>query len=515
MFGDQPEAADLGRNYEICRIELEVDSPWCECCTKGEECLWERMGKLEISSGAKAVMSILTEWAEQLTEWNLQLGLEMLLKPSNRRFPRTSSPKRAPFVVIEGIDSSGKTTHIETIATALSQQHYPVRVITFPNNLTPLGRFLKHVLQKGSSLECWTQHILFSLHRWEIMDLIQESLLAGTGVICERYAWSGAVCSYVSNPQLPLEAYMSCNQGMIQPDIVVLLTASPKESMGRRNAISPQFEDGDLQQQLWDTFQKECLWGEGVKKLEYHPLLRPHESRKARHWNYLWETPQICGVCHTEACTKQPIQRCTACYKQVHHVCLFTDNQAGIVPVCRACASAPDPDREELEVAEAPCPPDEDSRREETGEIPQDASLLDPSGVVPCPNHGMDHLTRDPSCEFCKRALGPLYRHLKGKYGLRLDDQTPTLSFDFSGPFPPNHTMRFEVQREVVLGLLLEPYLLPYHRTDIPHRDPKKYYQLSLTVIVWEVFSFLAPVVEASSWHHPYYLQESCHFLLE
>ena len=106
---------------------------------------------------------------------------------------------------------------------------------------------------------------------------------------------------------------------------------------------------------------------------------------------------------------------------------------------CGACASAPDPDREELEVAEAPCPPDGEPRRE-SGEIPQDVSVLDPSGEVPCPNHGMDHLTRDPSCEFCKKALGPLCRHLKGKYGLRLDDQTPTLSFDFSGPFPVSAT---------------------------------------------------------------------------
>ena len=80
MFGDQPEAADLGRNCAICRIELEMDSPWCECCTKGEESLWERTRKLEISSGVKAAMSILTEWTEQLTGWNLQPGLEMLSK---------------------------------------------------------------------------------------------------------------------------------------------------------------------------------------------------------------------------------------------------------------------------------------------------------------------------------------------------------------------------------------------------------------------------------------------------
>ena len=48
----------------------------------------------------------------------------------------------------------------------------------------------------------------------------------------------------------------------------------------------------------------------------------------------------------------------------------------------------------------------------------------------------MDHLSRNPTCEFCKRALGPMYRHLKNKYGSQIVDHTPTLSFDFSGPFP-------------------------------------------------------------------------------
>ena len=399
-------------------------------------------------------MSILTGWSQQLPGWNLQQGLEMLLKPSNRRSPRTTQPKRAPFVVVEGIDSSGKTTHVEAIANALAHLHYSVRVITFPNNLTPLGRFLKHILQTGSQMECWTQHILFSLHRWEMVDLIQESLITGTAVICERYAWSGVVYSYVSNPRMPLEAYMTCDHGILQPDVVVLLTTSPQESIGRRNAISPQFEDESIQQKLWDTYHCECLW-EGVTKLDFHPLLRPYESRKVLQgklmeilkaqqqpgqWKYLWETPEICKVCHTETSPDQPIQKCTSCYKQVHHVCLHNDDQAVSIPVCRACASGPDPDGRELEPPEASCPPDGEQRVEEREDVPTEGPPLDSTGVVPCPTHGMDHLTWDPSCEFCKRALGPLYRHLKGKYGTRLDDQTPTLSFDFSGPFPVSAT---------------------------------------------------------------------------
>ena len=144
------------------------------------------MAELQNHLGQQWVRDVLTLFADDFhLQWLITKEDDFLKACANRRIPRTSKPKRVPFVVIEGIDSSGKTTHIEAVATALSQQQYPVRVIAFPNDLTPLGRFLKHILQMGSSLECWTQHILFSLHRWEIMDLIQESLLAGTAVICE------------------------------------------------------------------------------------------------------------------------------------------------------------------------------------------------------------------------------------------------------------------------------------------------------------------------------------------
>ena len=61
---------------------------------------------------------------------------------------------------------------------------------------------------------------------------------------------------------------------------------------------------------------------------------------------------------------------------------------------------------------------------------------LQETGTMPCKLHGMDHLSRDPECEFCKKALGPMYRHLNHKYGMQIADHTPTLSFDFSGPLP-------------------------------------------------------------------------------
>ena len=124
------------------------------------------------------------------------------------------------------------------------------------------------------------------------------------------------------------------------------------------------------------------------------------------------------------------------------------------IPICQACG-APST-RETSEREEADLSPIEGStavhsdKPEQTG-LPDagspDIELKDPylnpleeialdTGSVPCAKHGYDHLSRDPACEFCRRVLGPLYHHLSKKYGRSLGDQTPTLSFDFSGPHP-------------------------------------------------------------------------------
>ena len=56
---------------------------------------------------------------------------------------------------------------------------------------------------------------------------------------------------------------------------------------------------------------------------------------------------------------------------------------------------------------------------------------LDHTGIEACPHHQMDHGVRDPNCDHCKRALGPLYHHkIVGNRHL------PVFTYDFSGPHP-------------------------------------------------------------------------------
>ena len=56
-------------------------------------------------------MHVLTSrqsWAKDLPAWELIQGMDLLTRPINQRFARPEQQRIAPFVVIEGPDSTGK-----------------------------------------------------------------------------------------------------------------------------------------------------------------------------------------------------------------------------------------------------------------------------------------------------------------------------------------------------------------------------------------------------------------------
>ena len=128
------------------------------------------------------------------------------------------------------------------------------------------------------------------------------------------------------------------------------------------------------------------------------------------------------------------------------------ENSFPRIPFCQACRTPADnagSSEEQMEHTPelADIAADEPAATGVVEEEAPDIELRDPyhnpleeivldKGTLPLSIHGYDHLARDPSCEFCKGALGPLYRHLSKKSGMSLGDQTPTLSFGFSGPHP-------------------------------------------------------------------------------
>ena len=61
--------------------------------------------------------------------------------------------------------------------------------------------------------------------------------------------------------------------------------------------------------------------------------------------------------------------------------------------------------------------------------VPDIHRVLEGTGVLECPDHKLDHGVPDPKCDYCKRALGPLYRHS----ALKEAREIPILTSDFLG----------------------------------------------------------------------------------
>ena len=265
-----------------------------------------------------------------------------------------------------------------------------------------------------------------------------------------------------------------------QPDLVICLVTSFSDVIGRGGVPPSMFLDVGFQQQLRSCYADPRIW-KGINVVMHETQLNRWASRKAlirriqgeallrsnrKPWSYLWEQSDICQTCCLVFQFNQPLFRCYRCNGLIHYGCLMENSVSEKIPICYACASGSGDvaaetvpashsgeDRVERVLDSELEPIDEQvSQLPDPYLNPLEEIMLD-TGVVPCSIHGYDHLSRDSTCEFCKKAIGPLYRHLSKKYGMSLGDQTPTLSFDFSGPHPVAVTgARFYATFRVAVG---------------------------------------------------------------
>ena len=462
MVCDHIEIAEEGRTCEICSVLLD-DGQLCSLCTRTMNELHNLQASPGYGDSLVHVLTSLQKWARDIPAWDLIQGVDVLMKPINQRYDRPEQHRIAPFVVLEGPDFSGKTFHAEAVSLWLTQQGFAVQTLTFPNNQTPLGRFLKRALRDQVPLSMWTHHVLFSLHRWEFASWITDVLSRNYALVVERYAWSGTTYSWASTPQVSPSKYMLLDAGLPQPDLVICLDTPFSDVISRGGVPPSMFMDVAFQTQLRSCYADPRIW-QGINVIVHETQLNRWTSRKnlirriqgepllrsnQKPWSYLWEQAELCQTCCMDLHPNHSLFRCYSCAGLIHYGCLMENSLYEKVPICYACASGSGEQLEEI-------PPEERMRNDSLEGIsdpengPVDASVagipdfyLNPleeivldTGVIPCSIHGYDHLSRDPTCEFCKKAIGPLYRHLSKKYGMSLGDHTPTLSFDFSGPHP-------------------------------------------------------------------------------
>lgn len=161
------------------------------------------------------------------------------------------------FLVIEGLDGSGKTEISRRLKRALSQTHGKDVELTFePHDPSAGGLYIRQVLTKRvKNVPPRTLALAFALNRADHNDRIITPFLEGGDrriIISDRYYLSSLV--YQSVPPLTMQDVLMLNAGARRPDLILFLNVSAKTSWERMKKRAERKELFEVEKTL-DTMR--------------------------------------------------------------------------------------------------------------------------------------------------------------------------------------------------------------------------------------------------------------------
>ncbi len=152
---------------------------------------------------------------------------------------------RGRFVVLEGIEGAGKSTHTAFLADWLKEQGRPVVMAREPGG-TALGERLRDILLDPEIDDLPPQAellLMFAARSASMREVILPALAKGAWIICDRFVDSSfAYQSYGRGlPLEQVEILQSHVLGDLKPDLTVLLDAPVTVGLSRK--AGPQSSD--------------------------------------------------------------------------------------------------------------------------------------------------------------------------------------------------------------------------------------------------------------------------------
>ena len=183
------------------------------------------------------------------------------------------------FITFEGLDGSGKSTHLKRAAGWLRDAGVAVSVTHEPGG-TPLGEAIRSIfLDPGwSEMDSTVEALLvFASRRQHLLEVIEPELAAGRDVLCDRFTdstvvyqgWGGGT------PIRTIREIERIVTGARTPDLTLLFDLPPEEAHARRhrpgrsNAADP------------DRFDKEELAFYARVREGYRDLVAAEPDRAA------------------------------------------------------------------------------------------------------------------------------------------------------------------------------------------------------------------------------------------
>jgi len=169
------------------------------------------------------------------------------------------------FIVFEGIDGSGKSTHIKLLAKELRERGHQVLETSEPSR-DRIGTFIREYAERtGERFTLETETLLFAADRYEhVKQVITPALERGMVVISDRYFYSSI--AYQGATGIDLDWIREMNRFASRPDLGVLLDIHPENSLQRVNdRAKTVFEVSDYLRKVRDIYMEMVERGELVR----------------------------------------------------------------------------------------------------------------------------------------------------------------------------------------------------------------------------------------------------------
>lgn len=146
------------------------------------------------------------------------------------------------FIVVEGLDGTGKTTQIKILAQYIKDKGNEVEITAEPTS-HPTGKLIRRILSGEVKSTPWALASLFLsdriIHNKNEEDGIEKLFAEGKTVISDRYYYSTfAYQGHETDLSWAMNMHFNCPE-IRKPDLVLFLTMEPEKCVARIRANRP------------------------------------------------------------------------------------------------------------------------------------------------------------------------------------------------------------------------------------------------------------------------------------
>ena len=156
--------------------------------------------------------------------------------------------KKGVFIVIEGLDGSGKTTQVKLLTKKIENK-YDVFCTSEPSEGV-IGNFIRESYLYGKNrMSPYVEALLFAADRVEHVEKeIIPALKKGKLVISDRYVYSSL--AYQGSGKISLDWIQTINKSILTPDLAIFLDVEPEKVVCRLNSRKSVMENLETQNEM-------------------------------------------------------------------------------------------------------------------------------------------------------------------------------------------------------------------------------------------------------------------------